>query len=124
MSSKIFMAVRILLGVFVLVFGVNKFLHFLPDFELEGDSLNYFTALAQSQTLNLVGIVETVAGLALIFNRWGALMALILMSISINAVLFHATLDPMNIAGAAVLLILNVITLVGYSARYKEILRA
>ena len=124
MSSKIFMAIRILLGVFVLVFGLNKFLHFIPDFEIQGDALNYFTALSQTQTLNLVGIIEVVAGLALIFNKWGALMALILMSVSVNAVLFHATLDPANIAGAAVLLILNLLTLVGYKDRYKEILRA
>ncbi|MEM8508198.1 MAG: DoxX family membrane protein [Bacteroidota bacterium] len=122
MNSKIFMAVRILLGVFVLVFGVNKFLHFLPDFELEGDALNYFMALGKSQTLNLVGVVETIAGLALIFNKWGALMALILMSVSVNAVLFHLTLDPPNIGGALVLLVLNIVVLIGYKNRYSGIL--
>ncbi|MEM1338269.1 MAG: DoxX family membrane protein [Bacteroidota bacterium] len=124
MNSKIFMAVRILLGVFVLVFGVNKFLHFLPDFELEGDALNYFMALGKSQTLNLVGVVETIAGLALIFNKWGALMALILMSVSVNAVLFHLTLDPPNIGGALVLLVLNIVVLIGYKNRYSGILNA
>ncbi len=124
MNSKIFLGVRILLGVFVLVFGLNKFLHFIPDFEIEGDALNYFVALSKSQTLNLVGVVETIAGLALIFNKWGALMALILMSISVCAVLFHATLDPANIAGALVLLVLNILVLVGYKDRYSDILKA
>ncbi len=124
MNSKVFMILRILLGLFVLVFGVNKFLPFIPDFEIEGSALNYFTALSNSQTLNLVGVVETIAGLALIFNKWGALMALILMSVSVCAVLFHATLDPANIAGALVLLVLNILVLIGYKDRYKDLLRA
>ncbi len=124
MNSKVFLGVRVLLGVFVLIFGVNKFFHFIPDFEIEGDALNYFTALSKSQTLTMVGIVETIAGLALIFNKWGALMALILMSISVSAVLFHATLDPANIAGALVLLALNILVLIGYKDRYAGILKA
>ncbi|GMN10955.1 hypothetical protein MTsPCn9_27330 [Croceitalea sp. MTPC9] len=123
MNSKIFLIVRILLGVFVLVFGLNKFLNFLPAFELTGDPLEYFSALSKSQTLNLVGVVEVVAGLALIFNKWGALMAVILMSISVNAVLFHATLDPANIGPAIGLLLLNIIALVGYKDKYADMLR-
>ncbi|MFD2589097.1 DoxX family membrane protein [Croceitalea marina] len=123
MKSKIFLVVRILLGLFVLVFGLNKFLNFLPAFELTGDALNYFGALAKSQTLNLVGIVEVVAGLALIFNKWGALLTVILMSVSVNAVLFHATLDPANIGPAIGLLLLNVITLIGYKDSYSAMLK-
>ncbi|MEO0571785.1 MAG: DoxX family protein [Bacteroidota bacterium] len=124
MNAKVFMVVRILLGLFVLVFGVNKFLQFLPAFELEGDPLQYFMALGKSQTLTLVGIVEVLAGLALIFNKWGALMTVILMSVSVCAVLFHATLDPANIGPALGLLLLNVLVLIGYKDRYADILRA
>ncbi|MET1260333.1 MAG: DoxX family membrane protein [Flavobacteriaceae bacterium] len=124
MNAKVFMAVRILLGLFVLVFGLNKFFQFLPAFELTGDPLEYFTALSKSQHLTMVGVVETLAGLALIFNKWGALMAVVLMSISVCAVLFHATLDPPNIGPALALLVLNVLALVGYKDRYAEILKA
>lgn len=124
MNSKVFTALRILLGLFVLVFGLNKFLQFLPAFELEGDSLQYFMALGNSQTLNLVGIVETLSGIALVFNKWGALMAVILMSVSVCAVLFHATLDLPNIGPALGLLLLNILVLVGYKNRYTDILRA
>jgi uncharacterized membrane protein YphA (DoxX/SURF4 family) len=123
MNSKIFLVIRILLGLFVLIFGLNKFLNFLPAFELTGDSLDYFTALSKSQTLNLVGIVEVAAGLALVFDKWGALMTVILMSISVNAVLFHATLDPANIGPAIGLLLLNIIVLVGYKDSYSAMLK-
>ena len=67
-------------------------------------------------------IVEIVAGLALITNKFGALLALILMSVSVNAVLFHATLDPANSAGAVVLLVLNIAVLFGYKDHYKALL--
>lgn len=122
MNSKVFMVLRILLGIFVLVFGVNKFAGFLPMPELSGDAGAYFGALTRSKTMMLVGIVEIVAGLALILNKYGALLALILMSISVNAVLFHAVLDPGGIGGAAVLLILNIAVLFGYKAKYKGLL--
>ena len=107
MNSKVFMILRILLGVFVLVFGVNKFADFLPMPELSAEAGAYFGALTSSKTMLLVGIVEIVAGLALLLNKYGALLTVILMSISVNAFLFHAVLDPGGIGGAAVLLIPN-----------------
>jgi len=124
MNSKVFMFLRILLGLFVLVFGLNKFFQFIPMDEPTGDAGAYFDALMSTKTLLLVALVEVLAGLALIFNKFGALMAVILMSVSVNAVLFHATLDPGNIAGAAIMLILNIVVLVGYKDRYKDILKA
>ncbi len=122
MNTKVFMILRIVLGVFILAFGLNKFLKFLPDFEIEGDALAYFTALVNSKTMDLVAVIEIVAGLALITNKFGALMSLILMSVSVNAVLFHAVLDPANIGGALVLLALNAAVLFGYKDKYKDLL--
>ncbi|MEW4925110.1 DoxX family membrane protein [Algibacter sp. 2305UL17-15] len=124
MNSKIFMVLRILLGLFVLMFGANKLVPggFLPMPELSGDAGAYFGALSNSKTLLLVAIVEVIAGLALIFNKFGALMALILMSVSVNAFLFHAVLDPDGIGGSVVLIILNVAVLYGYREKYKALL--
>lgn len=122
MNSKLFLALRILLGLFVIVFGLNKFLNFIPMEAPTGDAATYFGGLMASKTLMLVAIVEIAAGVALILNKYGALMALILMSVSINAFLFHATLDSANIAGAAVLLILNIAVLIGYKDKYKSLL--
>jgi len=118
------MVLRILLGLFVLVFGLNKFFQFIPMEEPTGDAGAYFGALMSTKTLLLVALVEILAGLALIFNKFGALMAVILMSVSVNAVLFHATLDPGTIGGAAIMFLLNIAVLFGYKDRYKDILRA
>ncbi|MCK0156191.1 DoxX family membrane protein [Cellulophaga sp. F20128] len=116
------MVLRIVLGLFVLVFGLNKFFHFLPMEPPTGDAGAFFGALMSSKTLVLVAIVEIVAGVSLIFNKYAALLLLILMSVSINAVLFHATLAPESIAGAAVLLVLNVVVMYGYKDKYKGLL--
>lgn len=124
MNSKVFMGVRILLGLFVLVFGLNKFFHFIPMEAPTGDAGAYFGALMNTKTLTLVAVVEIVAGVSLIFNKFGALMTLILMSVSINAVLFHITLDPANMAGALVLLVLNIVALLGYKEHYQALLKA
>ena len=87
-------------------------------------AMTYFGALSSTKTIQLVAIVEILAGLAFIFNKYGALLALILMSVSVNAVLFHATLDAVNIGPALAMLILNIVVLIGYKDRYKDILRA
>lgn len=122
MNPKFLMVLRIVLGLFVLVFGLNKFFHFLPMEPPTGDAGAFFGALMSSKTLVLVAIVEIVAGVSLIFNKYAALLLLILMSVSINAVLFHATLAPESIAGAAVLLVLNVVVMYGYKDKYKGLL--
>lgn len=124
MNSKVFLVVRILLGLMLLVFGLNKFLQFLPPIELDEAGQNYFMALTNTQTMTLVALVEIVAGLALLTNKFGALMSVILMSVSVNAVLFHATLAPEGIGPALGLLVLNVVALIGYKDQYKDLLKA
>ncbi|UBZ15122.1 DoxX family membrane protein [Flagellimonas marinaquae] len=124
MNSKIFMVVRILLGLFVIIFGANKLYPFLPaPEEMPEGMMAYFTGLTMSKTLILVGLVEVLAGISFILNKYGALMAIILMSVSVCAVLLHLTMAMESIAPALALLILNIVVLVGYKDRYKDILR-
>lgn len=122
MNSKVVMVLRILLGLFVLVFGLNKFLHFIPYGEMSEAGAAYMGSLAASKTEILVAIVEIVAGLSLLFNKYAALMLLILMSVSVNAVLFHAVLEPASIPGALILFILNAVLIYAHKDKYKDLL--
>lgn len=122
MSPKVFMYLRIVLGVLCIVFGINKFSDFLPLTELTGEAANYFNALSNAKAMPLVGITLIVSGLALILDKYGALAALILMSISVNAFLFHVVLNPSGIARTAILLALNIIILISYRDKYKVLL--
>ena len=120
---KVLIIVRIIFGILLIIFGANKFLNFMPaPQEMPEAVMNYMTALMSTKTLELVGAVEVVAGLSFIFNKYGALLALILMSVSINAVLFHAFLGPADIMGALILLVLNIVMLYAYRNKYKDLL--
>lgn len=121
--SKVLTIVRIIFGILLVIFGANKFLNFMPaPEEMPEAVINYMTALMSTKTIQLVGVVEVVAGLSFIFNKYGALMAIILMSVSINAVLFHLFLGPTDIMGALILLVLNIVMLYAYRDKYKDLL--
>lgn len=122
MNAKIFTTLRFVLAIMLLVFGANKFFQFLPAPEgMSADAGAFFGALMSAKTMTLVAIVEIMAGLALLLNKYASLMTLILMSVSINAVLFHLTLDMANIAPAILLLILNIAMLYHYKDKYKDL---
>jgi putative oxidoreductase len=122
MNSKIFMVLRIVFGLFLLVFGFNKFFHFLPMGEMSEAAMNYFSALMSTNTLKVVAIIEILAGISLLLNKYGALMMLVLMTVSVNTVLFHSFLEPGSIGGAIILLVLNVVLLYAYKDKYKDLL--
>ncbi|KAA1247264.1 DoxX family membrane protein [Aquimarina sp. RZ0] len=108
MSTKIILIVRILLGILLIIFGSNKFIGFLPDFEFANpDAGTLFGALATSYILKTVGLIEVIVGLLLVSNK-AVPFALILMApISVNIILFHATLDPANIGPGAFVFLVN-----------------
>lgn len=124
MNSKVFMVLRIVFGLFLLFFGLNKFFHFMELGPMSEAAGNYFGALMSTKTITLVAIVEILAGLSLLLNKYGALMMLILMSVSVNAVMFHAFLapEPQAIAGSILLIVLNIAVLFGYKDKYAALL--
>ncbi|MEO1031584.1 MAG: DoxX family membrane protein [Bacteroidota bacterium] len=124
MNTTVFKVLRIVFGILLVIFGSNKFLNFMPaPEEIPEQVMNYMVALSSTKTIELVGLVEVLSGLAFIFNKYGGLLAIILMSVSVNAVLFHVFLGPADIAGAAILLILNIVMLIGYKEQYKSMFK-
>ena len=122
MNSKVSTVLRIVFGLMLIMFGANKFFHFMPMGEMPEAANNYFGALMSTKTITLVAIVEIVSGLSLLVNKYGALMMLILMSVSINAVMFHVFLAPVGIPMAAGLLVFNIVMLYVYKDKYKDLL--
>ena len=102
---------RIVLGVMLLVFGFNKFVPFLPPFEF-GDDLGakaLFEAFTNSGYIwILVGGLEMVVGLLFVTKKAFPAALLALLPISVNIVLFHAVLNPANIAPALFVATLNI----------------
>lgn len=123
MNSKIMMIIRIVFALALLFFGLNKVLHFMDPPPAPESAWGYWEALTVSQTMVLVAIVETLAGVSLLLNKYKALMMLILMSVSVNAVLYHLTLDPKSVAMAIVLLVLNIVMLYDSKDSYEALLK-
>ena len=122
MNSKLLLAVRILFAVFLLFFGSNKLLHFFDPPPPPADAMGYWAALMTAKTMTVVAIVEIAAGLSLLLNKYGALMMIILMSVSVNAILYHLAFEKETIMMAVVLLGLNIFMLYSYRTNYKGLL--
>ncbi len=102
---------RIGLGLMLLVFGLNKFFWFMPDFQFGEDigAANLFQAFTDSSYMwPLVGGLEVVVGILFITKKAFPAALLALIPISINVVLFHAVLNIANIGPALLVAVLNV----------------
>lgn len=122
MNSKLTMALRLLLGLILVVFGTNKFFHFLPMPPMEGAPADFMGALGKTGYMfPLIALTEIVAGVLLIFNKWKGLALILTAVISVNIVLFHLALAPAGIALAAVVAILNIILMYANWKKFKTL---
>ncbi len=120
--NKLIIVLRILLGAMLIVFGSNKFIGFLPDFEFANPEAGiFFGALASSYVLKTVGLIEVLVGLLLLVNKAVPFALVVLAPISVNIILFHATLDPANIGPAAFVFLVNTFLIFKYWDKYKTL---
>ena len=124
MNEKVLMGVRILLGLFMLVFGLNKFIGFLEFPPMEGDGATLMGIYFTSGFLKIIGVLEIVFGLALLLGKYVPLALTILTAIMFNAMLFHLLHDRAGVGGAAVGLLLCLAGVYGYRDRFKSLLSA
>jgi uncharacterized membrane protein len=113
--------VRVILGAIMAWGGV---MHFTVDQRIwKSDLLN---SMAESKFLwREIGIVNIVAGLALLVNRSSPLAALALAPITANIFLFHLVrLDLFGLTIGVPVIALNVVLLVSYRASYATLLRS
>lgn len=106
MNSKFEKTLRVILSIILLVFGLNKFIGFIPAEDPPEGSFAY--ALMQTGYLMpLIALSEIIPGLLLFINKWTGLALVWLVPISINIVLFHLKYDISTIGPAALVAILN-----------------
>jgi Na+/phosphate symporter len=99
---------RLILGVILIIFGINMIVPFMPAFEGTQASTAFFTALGSTGFFfPFLGITKIVVGLLLVTKKTVPLALVILAPISIQIILFHIFLDPANILMGLVVAILN-----------------
>ncbi len=124
MNSKVTMGLRILFGIFCLVFGLNKFLNFLAFPEIPGDGGTLMGIYFTSGFLKIIGVLEILGGIALLANKFVPLALIIMTAIMFNALLFHALHDPANIAGAVLGYVLSLALVYAHKERFQSLLSA
>lgn len=124
-NARIILIARILLGIILFVFGLNKFLNFMPPFEIEGEAANFFGALISSGYMfPVIGLIEIVAGVFLLTNRFVPLGLVLMAPVTVNFILFHLFLDPPNIVPGLLVLVLQVYLLFANYDSYQPLLKA
>ena len=99
---------RLLLGLVFTVFGLNGFLHFIPNMAMPDRAVSFFAALAATgYMLPLLFTTQVVGGVLLLLGRCVPLALVLLAPVVVNIVLFHMFLDPGGLLIALVVLALE-----------------
>ena len=89
---------RFLLGLIFLTFGLNGFLHFLPASLPSGTAGQFVGALFVSHYLVAIFLLQLVAAVLLLINRYVPLALTLLAPIIINILLLHLLMAPSGLA--------------------------
>ena len=118
-------AARIVLGLVFFVFGLNGFLHVIPQPPPSGAMATYFTGLvASGYFIPFLKGTEVAMGIALLSNRFVPLALTILAPIVLNIFAVHAFMAPAGLPLAVVVLALELYLAWAYRDSYALVVRA
>jgi uncharacterized membrane protein YphA (DoxX/SURF4 family) len=127
-TKKITTAIaRTLFGLAFFVFGLDGFLHFLPQPTTpppEGAMAFAIALMKSGYMFPLIKGTELAAGALLLCNRFVPLALVLLAPVLINIVAFHAFLAPEGLAIAVTLLAIELALVWAYRAAYRPLLAA
>ncbi len=122
MNSQFTMLVRIILGITLIVFGSNKFLHFVPLPPPTGSAADFMNSLgATGYIFPFVGVLEVCIGVMLLLKKWVAFALILLAPISINIFLFHFFLAIPGMGVAVTVLLFNIILIYKHWKQYTPL---
>ncbi|CAI6150522.1 MAG: hypothetical protein SPLUMA2_SPLUMAMAG2_00543 [uncultured Sulfurimonas sp.] len=124
MMQKVFLGIQVVAGLMLVVFGLNKFVDFIPMAAPAPEMGIYMSALFTTGFIfPLIAVIEIVSGLAFISNKFASFMVLIMAPVMVNAFLAHLLLDPTRIGGTAFISFALIIIMIRNKDRYKEIFK-
>ena len=116
---------RYLLGLMFTVFGLNGFLHFIPQPPPASPvALQFMTAMAGSHFFVLVFLVQLTAGILLLVNRFVPLALVLLAPVLVNILNYHILMDPSGLPAGIVAVILWFVVFYGVRGAFAGILRS
>jgi uncharacterized membrane protein YphA (DoxX/SURF4 family) len=119
-------AARVLLGLVFFAFGLDGFLHFVPQPDpstLSPGSVAFASALVGTGYMfKLIKGTEVIVGALLLANRFVPLALVLLAPITVNIVLFYAFLSPSGVGMAIVLVALQLFLAWMHRRAYRPLL--
>lgn len=116
---------RILLGLVFLTFAINYFAPFLPPQPAPpAEALGFLGGLVATKILTFVKVVEVVAAIGLLTNRFVPLALALLAPITIGILLIHLTILPAGLPIALALVGLELFLAWSYRSAFLPMLRA
>ena len=114
---------RIFLGLFLVVYALNKFFHFIPSSYGQMPQITKDFLDSSLMFLPYLYILEIIIGLLLILDKWSALIYIVLFPLTISFLIFSFTNKDFNHMWPALIVsVLNIILLFSAKEKYKDLL--
>ena len=114
---------RSLLGLVFVVFGANKFLHFLPNPPIEGAGAQFMGAMFVTHYIYVVATCEVIGGLLLLTGRYAPLGLTLVGPVVVNILSFHTFMDPAGLPIALVVSTLALFLLWSYRQNFSGLVK-
>jgi len=116
---------RYLLGLIFTVFGLNGFLHFIPQTPPANPvAIQFLVAVSTSHFAAFFFALQVLGGLLLLFGFFVPLALTVLAAELYNILAFHLTMAPASIAPALVACVLWVLVFLQHRESFKGIFSA
>src|SRR5437588_7265608 len=114
---------RSLLGLIFLIFGLNGFLHFIPSPPLTGTVGQFVGALFVSHYLVVVFLLQLIAAVLLLINRYVPLALTLLAPIIVNILLVHLLMAPSGLPLALLVTVLWITVFLSVRSAFAGLLQ-
>ena len=88
---------RYLMGLMFTVFGLNGFLHFIPNAPMSGLAAQFIGVLVASHYTVPIFLVQLICGILFLINRYVPLALTLIGPVIFNILLFHVLMNPSGI---------------------------
>jgi len=123
MNKKVHMGARLLFGLGFVIFGINGFLHFMPNPPVTPEAGALLGAFFKTgYFFPMVKIVEISVGIMLLSNLFAPLAAVLITPILVGITSIHLFLNPAGIPMMIFLHVLHGIIAFGYKDYYSSVL--
>ena len=118
---------RVLMGLLFLVFGLNGFLHFIPEPKTampEGAAAFAGALMKTGYMFPMVAGTQLLVGVLLLLNRFVPLALALIAPVVVNIIAFHVFLAPSGFGPGLVVLVLELYLAWAYRRTYRSMLAA